>query len=160
LLVTIDASSIIYAWDNYPIEQFPGLWEWLCEEVGDGNLCIPRVAFDEVKNKSEECSKWMQGCNIQKFAVTTDILRTAVEIHGLLGIENGNYHPKGVGENDIIIIATAKIMETVLISNEAMQTGLPKDYRKCKIPAVCHLSEVNVECIDFLEYLKKSERVF
>ncbi|MCB4752516.1 MAG: DUF4411 family protein [Sulfurovum sp.] len=55
--VTIDASSIIYAWDNYPIEQFPGLWEWLCGEVGDGNLCISCVAFDEVKNKNEKCSK-------------------------------------------------------------------------------------------------------
>lgn len=159
MLVTIDASSIIYAWDNYPIEQFPGLWEWLCEEIGDRNLCIPSVAFDEVKNKSEECSKWMQECNVQKFVVTADILRTAVEIHGLLGIENDNYHPKGVGENDIIIIATAKIMETVLISNESMQTGLPQDVRKCKIPAVCHFREVDVSCIDFLEYLKSSERV-
>jgi len=121
---------------------------------------FPHVAFDEVKNKSEECSKWMQTCNILKFSVTADILRTAIEIHGLLGIENENYHPKGVGENDIIIIATAKIMETVLVSNEAMQTGVPQDFRKRKIPAVCHLSEVNVGCINFLEYLKKSERVF
>ncbi|MCB4779142.1 MAG: DUF4411 family protein [Sulfurovum sp.] len=160
MLVTIDASSIIYGWDNYPIEQFPGLWEWLCEEVRGGNLCIPRVAFDEVKNKSEECSKWMQGCNIQKFAVTNDILRTAVEIHELLGIENENYHPKGVGENDIVIVAIAKIMETVLVSNESIQISLPQERKKYKIPAVCHLSKVDVKCIDFLKYLKESGRVF
>jgi len=160
LLVTIDASSIIYAWDNYPIEQFPRLWEWLCEEIGEGSLCISRVAFDEVKNKSEECSTWMQSCNIQKFSVTVDILKTAVKIHELLGIENENYHPKGVGENDIIIIATAKIMDTVLISNEALQIGMPQDRRKYKIPAVCFLNDVSVECIDFLKYLKRSDKVF
>ncbi|MCB4755342.1 MAG: DUF4411 family protein, partial [Sulfurovum sp.] len=154
MFVTIDASSIIYAWDNYPIEQFPGLWEWLCGEVGDGNLCISCVAFDEVKNKNEKCSKWMQGCNIQKFAVTSNIFGTADKIYKLLEIKNENYHPKGVGENDIIIIATAKIMERVLVSNESIQISLPQERKKYKIPAVCHLDSVNVKCIDFLEYLK------
>ena len=30
---TFDASSMIYAWDNYPIEQFPPLWDWMGVQV-------------------------------------------------------------------------------------------------------------------------------
>ena len=160
MLATIDASSIIYAWDNYPIEQFPKVWEWLCEEVGNGSLAISKVAFDEVKRKIPECAKWMDDCEISKIDVTRDILKFALEIQTLLGIEGDNYHPDGVGENDIIIIATAKHLETMLISNEKKQPGLPKNKKRYKIPAVCRLAEVDIECIDFLEYIRRSKRVF
>ena len=159
MLVTIDASSIIYAWDNYPINQFPKVWEWLCEEISNQTLIISKVAFDEVKAKVPECAKWMNECKIEKIGITSDILKFALDIHKLLGIDGDDYHPKGVGENDIIIIATAKIMETTLISNEK-QLGLPDIKKKYKIPNVCRLSEVDIECIDFLEYLKSSKRVF
>ncbi len=159
MLATIDASSIIYAWDNYPIEQFPKVWEWLCEEIGNQILTISKVAFDEVKTKVPECATWMNDCKIEKIDITSDILKFALDIHELLGIEGDDYHPKGVGENDIIIIATAKVMETILISNEK-QLGLPDIKKKYKIPNVCRLSEVDIECIDFLEYLKRSKRVF
>jgi hypothetical protein len=47
-----DASSIIYAWDNYPIRQFPGLWEWMVKQIEDEKLAIPSIAFDEVEKKN------------------------------------------------------------------------------------------------------------
>lgn len=31
-MLAFDASSIIHGWDNYPIEQFPGLWAWMGDE--------------------------------------------------------------------------------------------------------------------------------
>ncbi len=43
-----DASSMIYAWDNYPMRQFPGLWEWMATQIGEKKLMMPSVAFDEV----------------------------------------------------------------------------------------------------------------
>lgn len=36
-----DASSMIYAWDNYPEGQFPGLWKWVetgVEELDQARL--------------------------------------------------------------------------------------------------------------------------
>ncbi len=160
MLVTIDASSIIYAWDNYPIEQFPKVWEWLCEEVNNKSLAISKVAFEEVKRKMPECATWMDNCRIEKLDITNEILKFALSIHKLLGIEGDDYHPDGVGENDIIIIATAKLLGAVLISDEKKQPGLPKNKKRYKIPAVCRLSEIDIECISFLEYLKTSKRVF
>ena len=46
-----DASSMIYAWDNYPIRQFPGLWDWMKTRIMKKTLVMPRVAFDEVADK-------------------------------------------------------------------------------------------------------------
>lgn len=155
----IDASSIIHGWDNYPPNQFPGLWDWLEHEIGAKTLKIPRVAFDEVHHKLPECGQWMEGNHVEKISVSNNILRESIRILTLLGISGDDYG-NGVGENDIIIIATAKTFGAELISNEKRQTTLPTNLKNYKIPAVCGLSGVGVSCINFLEYLRQSGQVF
>ena len=49
-----DASSIIHAWDDYPFEQFPPLWDWMSEQIDAGEIVIPRVALDEVAQISPD----------------------------------------------------------------------------------------------------------
>lgn len=95
----IDASSIIYGWDNYPPKQFPKLWEWIAEEIKNSELAIPEVAFDEVKNKLPECATWLTKQDISKLPPTNNILKKSINIHKLLHINGANYG-KGVGEND------------------------------------------------------------
>jgi hypothetical protein len=65
-MLIIDASSMIYAWDNYPIEQFPRLWEWERAQVESHELQIPSVAFDEVSHKIPDCCGWLNdhGCMV------------------------------------------------------------------------------------------------
>lgn len=43
-MLVFDASSALYAWDNYPIEQFPPLWAWLALRIAKGQLTISAVA--------------------------------------------------------------------------------------------------------------------
>jgi hypothetical protein len=70
-------------------------------------------------------------------------------------------HPsKGVGENDIFIIATARLHGAGLVSDEERQPTLPTEPSKKKIPAVCGMREVNVPCINFIEFIKRSDAVF
>lgn len=159
-MLVFDASSIIYAWDNYPIKQFPGLWEWMEKEIEDGKFKIPDVAYDEVGDNAPECQKWLKNVDIERLPITSGILSKALFIKNLLGIEEDQYGADGVGENDILIIACAKINGATLVSDEALQTNLPSVWKNMKIPAVCNLDEVDVRCINFLRLIKNSKEVF
>lgn len=157
----IDASSMIYAWDNYPVEQFPGLWEWMASQVEAGNLVIPSVAFDEVSHKVPECCDWLKDNGIEKIEVTNAILQDAMRVKALIGVVDDGYHSKGVDENDLLIITTARAKHCELISEEARQPTLSRnESTKRKIPAVCAMNGVDVTCINFIEYLKSSQAIF
>lgn len=157
---TFDASSMIYAWDNYPPDQFPPLWNWMADKIEKGRFSIPEVAFEEVERKAPDCSAWLEAQPIARLAVSNEIIQEAFRIKKLLKIDGDKYHPKGVGENDLIIIATAKSEGVSLISNEGCQPLLPKELAKAKIPAVCAMAEVKVKCLDFLALIKASKQVF
>ncbi len=155
-----DASSMIYAWDNYPLRQFPGLWEWMATQINEKKLVMPNVAFDEVASKTPDCGEWLKLNNLEKIETSNAIVQDAMRIKRLLGIVDDNYHPKGVGENDIFIIATARVHGAELVSDEEQQNSLPKEPSKRKIPAVCDMNTVSVNCINFIEFIRRSNQVF
>jgi len=154
-----DASSMIYAWDNYPARQFPGLWDWMATQIDNEDLLMSVVAFEEVGHMAPECSEWLKNCGLTLLPVSDAILTDALRIKKLLGIE-GDKFGSGVDENDLLIIATARNQNTRLTSDERRQPDPPKVMRNFKIPAVCNLPEVGVTCLNFIEYLKHSEAVF
>ena len=156
----LDASSIIHAWDEYPPEQFPGLWTWMAREISSGRLTICEVAFDEVGHKVSECAQWLEEAGIEKLRIDGKALAEAARIKNLLGIVGDNYHTGGVDENDLLIMAVAKERGACLVSNEAVQTSLPGNRARFKIPAVCALPSVSVECVNFSKYFKQSRKIF
>lgn len=154
-----DASSIIYAWDNYPVQQFPGLWAWIGERINDSTLMMPSVALGEVHDNSPDCWQWLRDADLQTHEISNAILQESLRIKDLVGIE-GDKYGAGVGENDILIIATASVLCKELVTDEEWQPNLPLNRLKYKIPAVCSLPDVKVPWIDFLEYIKRSEAIF
>ncbi len=155
----LDASSMIYAWDNYPKDQFPGLWEWLANQALLGAISIPLAAYEEVCHKTPECGKWMNDNEISILHPSTAILMCAARLKDMLGIQ-GERYGVGVGENDLIIIATAESNGINLVSNEKVQIDLPKALSKYKIPAVCATKKPPTLCIDFLGFIKQSKAKF
>ncbi len=156
----LDASSIIHAWDNYPIEQFPGLWGWLKVETQSHQLAIPTVALEEVGHKYPECAQWLIDKAIKRLPMERDVVLAALHIKQLVGIAGDKYNPKWVDENDIFIIATAQFYGGVLITNESRQFGKQSDSTKRKIPAACQMRGINVVQLNFIEYIQQSEQVF
>ncbi|QYD69144.1 DUF4411 family protein [Paraburkholderia edwinii] len=155
-----DASSMIYAWDNYPIDQFPRLWAWMANEVASQRLAMAVVAMEEVGHKAPECLAWIKDQGACRLEISGGVLAEAMRIKALMGIVDDRYSPKGVDENDLLIIAAAKVNGRELISNEARQLALPLDIAKCKIPAVCGMDGVQWPCLDFLDYIKRSQAVY
>lgn len=154
-----DTSSIIYAWDNYPIGNLPRVWDWLGTEIGDHRIGFSSVVEDEVERNSKPCHDWLKLASPRWISPTQAILADALRIKTLLGIIEDRYGG-GVNENDLIILATARASGEVLVTNERRQYPDPRTKRmNFKIPAVGSLPEVQVQTIDFLEYLRSSGRV-
>ena len=154
-----DASSVIHAWDNYPVRQFPPLWKWIARQIEQRRLVMPRVAFEEVWDKMPDCGHWLRENEIQQYEVNNELLQDAMRIKDLLGIIDDKYHPNGVGETDLFIIVTARALEAELVSEEH-QPNPPNLPSRRKIPTVCAMTEVAVPCINFIKYIKRSDEVF
>ena len=160
ILFVVDASSIIYGWDNYPAESFPKLWEWIAQQIHLGQLVISAVAKKEVEQVCPECADWLKNASIHVEPVSNEILREALRISHLHGVKNGKYHTKGFDENDAIIMATAKVLNGSLLSNEERQPNIPNDVTKAKIPLACSHSSISINCLNFLEYIRSSGVAF
>lgn len=157
-----DTSSIIHGWEHYPIDQFPGLWDWLAEQVSSGDLHFCEVVIEEADKNAPDCCEWMRGHNCTVSPVTNETLTLAARIEERLQIVGQRYNQAGVGEYDIIIIASAQEHAHDLLANEARQKDWQKKkvFAKYKMPTVCQLPEVAVPSRNFIEYLRDSGVVF
>ena len=97
-----DASSMIYAWDNYPIRQFPPLWEWIATQIEEKELLMPSVAFDEVEAKSPDCGEWLKNNNLVQVRPNDMIMQDSMRIKKLLDIVDDNYSPRSLAEKSSI----------------------------------------------------------
>lgn len=152
----VDASSLIHGWDSYPIEIFPPLWGWLGQQVANGELQFPDVAYVEINDVCPDAGKWLKEQSAKVVATTPAMLAFSMGIKAILGVDNDEYHPKGVDENDLLVISSAHVHGVECVSDEAKQNDLPINMKKYKIPAVCAHERVVVKCSNFLEYLKAS----
>ena len=154
-------------WDNYPIQNphFNSIWKWFEKNVENEKFVISDVALEEVKQKvlydslkadvpeSELFIEILDKILVDQKSVVD--LKTIGKIKNLLEIEEDNYHSNVVGENDLFIVAIAKRTNSILVTNEGRQLDIQKIKvkGKYKIPAVCNLSEVQVDNINLTELL-------
>lgn len=154
-----DASSIVLAWDTYPVSQFPNFWVWIEGLIQAQSIVMVAPNLVEVKQVSPDCHQWLK-TDLLVVPIDNQIVQVALSIRSMLGVHNDQYHPKGVDENDILCIAGAKVLGRQLITDEAPQPDKPNDKKKYKIPAVCKHSAVNVDCLNLIEFIRLSGVTF
>ncbi len=156
----IDSSSLLHGWDDYPLSNFPRLWEWMASEIAQESILVPQIVIGEIERICQECSLWVgEVSGFSAVEIDDSIVSEAIAIASWLGVENDQYG-SGVGSNDILIIATAKSLGCPLITNEARQPNLPASRKNYKMPAVCSASIVAVVCINFADLIKASGQTF
>ena len=155
----IDASSALFAWDTYPPDQFPRLWDWLALQIESGDLTTAQVALMEIGHITPECARWLKARRIVEHPTGQAVADEGARIKALLGIVDDDFGT-GVDANDLLIVATARLLRASLISDEAPQLVLPNSMRKYKIPAVTRMPLVQVDCRNFVDYVKQSRAVF
>ena len=74
-----DASSMMYAWDNYPESQFPPLWNWIESEINNNRLSMPSVAVDEVGHKAPDCKAWLIKRHFKNWRLQIKLFRKLIE---------------------------------------------------------------------------------
>lgn len=153
---SFDASSVIHLWENYPAQNdhFKSLWESFVENLNNGTFSISDVALKEIKDKIPDFEERVQPKPNPEQKNITD-LQIVQDIKDNLGIEEDKYHPKGVNENNLFIIAVTKRNNHILVSEEAVQNNLPVEKSKYKIPAVCK-EIAKIECADIQTLLNKN----
>lgn len=164
----LDANVFITAWnETHPIDIFEPLWRKMANMRDSMALLKPiydeidpitsRVNPDGVKKSKDQLSKehglrmWLEDNNF----VSTEIDGDEVFSQSLiLGRKYEIREPsKGVGVNDLTLIAYAQIHKKIVVTLEAKQEPPPKEKWKHKIPAVC--KQERVHCINFIEMLRE-----
>ena len=117
------------------------------------------MALEEVEHVAPDCAAWLANAGINVLPVVNQIAVDANTFKGLPGIV-GDRYGAGVDENDLLIIATARLHGYELVTNESEQPLRPLNMAKYKIPAVCTMPAVGVVYCPFLTFMKRAGRVF
>jgi len=157
----VDANIFITAWNiAYPIHVFPSLWEQMAQYQNDFILIKP--IFDEIdpissadrkmpkdkKKKKYPLRVWMEDHQFIGTPITDDVKAMSLNLEKEYETNN---NPRGANQNDITLIAYAKLEEKVIVTLEAEQPQ--KTGKKCnyKIPLIC--DDQGVACMSFVRML-------
>lgn len=156
-----DANIFLTAWyKSYPRHIFFSLWKQLSEYRNE--IILIKPIFDEIepfspsdrklpfdkKKKKYPLRVWLEKNRFDTTDIDDETNAVSLDLEREYKISNES---KGAGQNDITLIAYAKIMGKTIVTFEAEQPQPPGKKSNYKIPLICR--EQDVVCIDFIKML-------
>ena len=149
---SLDSDAIINAWRDYPIVNFPNIWEWVellgSEQIGG----MSEVVFKELERGGDECYNWFK--ERKELFVYPNDEEIQYEVRRLVNTYNNFGLTTGKNEGDPYVIALAKVKGAVVVTNESPSN----DMNGPKIPDICRVE--GIQRIKFVQVITKEGVVF
>lgn len=147
-LFLLDANIFIQANRvNYPIEVFPGFWEWLDQENAAGLVKSIQPVYKEIAAGNDILAEWVKARNSQDWFLSVDDAETQIafaEIANWVMAQSQKY--KEAIRSDFLQVADPWLIAKAMSSNAYIVThesNDPLNRRKVLIPVVCEEFGVN-----------------
>ncbi len=149
-----DANIFIECWNRiYPLAVFPSLWEKIARHQNDIILIKPIydqiVPKDRRNREKDPLSIWLGKNHFIKTSIDNETKKLSLQLEAKYQITDQS---KGVDQEDLTLIAYAKIENKTVVTLEGKQDQKPREKRNYKIPLVC--SEEGIPCVNFIETIK------
>ncbi len=149
---SLDSDAIINAWRDYPIQNFPNIWEWV-EKLGREQIGgMSEVVFKELERGGDECYDWFK--ERKELFVHPNTEEVQIEVKRLVNTYKNFGITTGKNEGDPYVLALAKVMNAVVVTNESPSNNMNGP----KIPDVCR--EENIRVIKFVQVITNEGVVF
>lgn len=159
----LDANVLITAWyKSYPRHIFPSLWEQIAKCRSD--IILIKPIFNEIepilltdknlptdkKREKYALRVWMEENRFESTDINDEIIVVSLALEKEYEISSES---KGAGQNDMMLIAYAKIMRKIVVTFEGEQIQKPGKKSNYKIPLICREQVVN--CINFIKLIER-----
>lgn len=149
---SLDSDAAINAWRDYPIENFPKIWDWI-EHMGiNGIAGMSEVVFHELEKGGDECFAWFK--QRKEYFVYPNNQEVQKELERLVNSYNNFGIITGKNEGDPFVVALAIVKECTVVTNESMSNNMNGP----KVPDVCRAERI--QWIKFVDVIRRESVTF
>ncbi|MDZ7808356.1 MAG: DUF4411 family protein [Gracilimonas sp.] len=149
---SLDSDAIINAWRDYPIQNFPKIWDWI-ESLGEIEIGgMSEVVFDELAKGGDECYDWFK--KRRDIFIHPSDQAIQAEVQRLVTSYNNFGLTTGKNEGDPYVVALAIVKNAIVVTNESPSN----DMNGPKIPDICRAEDISR--IKFVEVITREGVVF
>ena len=149
---SLDSDAIINAWRDYPIQNFPNIWEWV-ENLGREQIGgMSEVVFQELEKGGDECYEWFR--ERKELFVHPNSEGIQNEVRRLVNYYKNFGVITGKNEGDPYVIALAVVKGAIVVTNESPSNNMNGP----KIPDVCRVEGIQI--IKFVQVITNEGVVF
>jgi hypothetical protein len=148
---SLDSDAIINAWRDYPIENFPKIWDWV-ESLGTNEIGgMSEVVFKELERGGDECFEWFK--KRRELFVHPSGQEVQAQVQRLVTTYNNFGLVTGKNEGDPFVIALAIVKNAIVVTNESPSNNMNGP----KIPDICRAEDITR--IKFVEVITREGEI-